>query len=230
MKLLFALLLLFRVLIISAQDHITSPDNSIQVSVTSGESLLISAQYKGTTILKPSEIGLHIRNVKPNWNIRKTSIRKIDENIFPPVAEKRKIIRDHYHELNIEFKSKISLQIRVYNDGFAYRFSSAIKDSIIVNKETALYSFPDETTFYGAAVKKRDDADIYHTSFEEPYLIKPLASVSSDLLFFSPVMIAHSNNIKTVITESDLEDYPGMFLKFNESKHLEGVNAPYPIA
>lgn len=230
MKLLLTVFLFFQVLITSGQESLSSPDNLIQVTVTGGQSLLLAAQYKGSIILKPSEISLHIRNVKPNWNIRKTSIRKIDENIFPPVAEKRKIVRDHYHELNVEFRSKISLQIRVYNDGFAYRFTSALKDSIIVEKEIARYFFPNETTFYGAAVIKRDDADIYHTSFEEPYLIKPLDSVSSDLLFFSPVLIAHANGMKTVITESDVEDYPGMFLKFNESKHLEGVNAPYPIA
>ena len=32
-----------------------------------------------------------------------------------------------------------------------------------------------------------------------------------------------------MITESDLEDYPGMFVKVNNQKILEGVNAPCPL-
>jgi len=190
---------------------------------------MISAQYRGTDILKPSEIGLSIRQVNANWNFGKTSIQEKDEKIFPPVPEKRKEIRDHYRQLNIQFKSKISLQIRVYNDGFAYRFASTRKDSITIEREIARYTLPDHTMFYGPPVNKRPDVDIFHTSFEEPYLITPTDSVSADLLFFSPVMVGYPNGVKAVLTESDLEDYPGTFFKFNNAELLEGVNAPYPL-
>src|SRR5688572_15867456 len=114
MRLLFTLFLLFQLSVGNAQTSVSSPDNSIQVSVRGGKTLLISAQYKGTVILKPSEIGLLIRQVNSNWTFGKISRQKKDENIFPPVAEKRKVIRDYYHQLNIEFKSKISLEVRVY--------------------------------------------------------------------------------------------------------------------
>ncbi len=42
-------------------------------------------------------------------------------------------------------------------------------------------------------------------------------------------MIGYDNGVKVVITESDLEDYPGMFLKASERNLLEGVNAGYPL-
>ena len=35
--------------------------------------------------------------------------------------------------------------------------------------------------------------------------------------------------MKAVIAESDLEDYPGMFLKFSENNLVEGVHAGYPL-
>mgnify|MGYP003575186252 CR=1 FL=1 len=228
MRFLYTLPLLFHLLIGNAQT-VSSPDKAILVSVTNGKTLLISAQYKGTVILKPSEIGLSIRQVNGNWFVRKSSLQKKDENIFPPITEKRKVIRDHYNQLNIDFKSKISLQVRVYNDGFAYRFTSQSKDSITVEKEIACYALPDKIIFYGAPVTKRTDVDIFHTSFEEPYLIKPMDSISPDMLFFSPVMVSYPNEMKAVITESDLEDYPGMFLKFTEDNFLDGVNARYPL-
>jgi alpha-glucosidase len=207
-----------------------SPDGQIKVSVEGGNHLLISAQYKSNVILKPSEIGLKIRQITSAFVISNTSIKEKDEVIYPPVPEKRRMIRDHFNELTIIFKSKIYLQIRAYDDGFAYRFGSTVKDSIIVEQEIAQYSIPNQTTFYGPPVNKRDDVDEFHTSFEEPYLIKPIDSVATDILFFSPVLVSYPNNIKVVITESDLEDYPGMFLRFSKTRTLDGVNAGYPKA
>lgn len=215
--------------ICAAQLQVTSPDGALKVTVSDGPQPRISAVFKATQILKPSDIGILIHGHTANWNVRKRSLRNINEKIEPPVPEKRKSIVNHYNELIIEFRSNVSLNVRAYNDGFAYRFTSSIKDSIRVDTEVARYSFPLETTFYGSPVTKRDDADIFHTSFEEPYLIKPMDSIATDLLFFSPVMIGFANNIKTVVTESDLEDYPGMFMKVNENKQVEGVNAPYPL-
>src|SRR5678816_1529000 len=92
MRLLVTLLLLFRLLLGNAQTSVSSPDSTIQVAVTGGKTLMISAQYRGTDILKPSEIGLSIRQVNANWNFGKTSIQEKDEKIFPPVPEKRKEI------------------------------------------------------------------------------------------------------------------------------------------
>jgi alpha-glucosidase len=205
-----------------------SPDGQIKVSVEGGNNLLISAQHKSNVILKPSEIGLKIRQISSTFVISNTSIKEKDEVIHPPVPEKRRTIPDHFNELTISFKSKIYLQIRAYNDGFAYRFGSTIKDSIIVEQEIAHYSIPSQTTFYGPPVNKRDDVDEFHTSFEEPYLIKPIDSIAADKLFFSPVLVSYPNNVKVVITESDLEDYPGMFLRFSNRRTLNGVNAGYP--
>lgn len=212
---------------VKAQKTITSPDKNIQVTITGGQTLSISAQYKGTPILEPSGIGMTIRGLAGNWTLGKTQLVTKDEKIFPPVTEKRKEIRDHYNQVTIDFKTKLSLQVRVYDDGFAYRFTSALRDSVIVEKETALYGIPAQTKFYGSAVNKREDVDEYHTSFEEPYLIQSTDSIPQDRLFFSPVLISYPSNVKMVITESDLEDYPGTFLRFNDKK-LTGVNAPYP--
>jgi alpha-glucosidase len=207
---------------------VSSPDKNINVSVSGGKSLTIAATYKGTVILNSSELGLNINNAPSNWIIRKATTQKKDDAIYPPIHEKRKTIRDYYSQLNVAFKSKLSLEVRVYNDGFAYRFTSAYDDSVIIEKEIARYAIPAKTIFYGPPVKKRDEVDIFHTSFEEPYLIKPTDSIPDDLFFFSPVMVSYPNGMKAVITESDLEDYPGMFLKF-DGHMLTGINAGYPL-
>lgn len=230
MKSLFTTVIVFLHLSISLAQHaISSPDTSITVTITAGRTLDFEAKHKGNEILKPSPLGLAIRGKTLNWTVRKSSVVRKDENIFPVVPEKRKVIRDYYNQLELQFKSNLSLQVRVYNDGFAYRFTSAYKDSITIERELSRYALPSNTKFYGSAVKKRDDVDIFHTSFEEPYLIRSTDSIPADLLFFSPVLISYSDQKKLVITESDVENYPGTFLKFTESRILEGTNAGYPL-
>ena len=136
----------------TAQHNVSSPDNNINVSVSGGKSLTLAVRFKGAVILNSSDIGLSMKDLNSNWTIRKTATEKRDEFIYPPVPEKRKSIRDYYQQLTLEFKSKLSLEVRVYNDGFAYRFKAALKDSITVEKEVARYSLPGNTIFYGPPV------------------------------------------------------------------------------
>lgn len=213
-----------------SQTIVTSPDKTLTVKVTAGKSLRISASYKEMEILDDSDIGLDVEGTKMDWRVIKSSLIEEDAMIVPVVREKRKSIRDHYRELTLLFRSPISLKVRVYDDGFAYRFVTSMRDSIKVKREIASYGIPGESVFYGSAVNKREGVDIFHTSFEEPYLIKPTDSISADMLFFSPVLVSYSGNIKMVITESDLEDYPGMFLGFPAANRLEGRFAAYPSA
>jgi alpha-glucosidase len=191
--------------------------------------LSLEAFYKGNDILHTSQIGISIRDKITDWTIRRSKTVQKDENIFPPVPEKRKVIRDHYNQLELQFKSNVSMQLRVYDDGFAYRFISNYKDSITIEKEQSRYALPRETKFYGSAVYKRQDVDIFHTSFEEPYLIRSTDSIPADFLFFSPVLVNYRTGMKVVITESDLESYPGTFMRFTDKRILEGVNAGFPL-
>ena len=46
---------------------------------------------------------------------------------------------------------------------------------------------------------------------------------------YSPVLVVPKDNPKMAITESDLRDYPGMFLKGTGSDALQGAFAPYPL-
>src|SRR6266542_3661628 len=48
-------------------------------------------------------------------------------------------------------------------------------------------------------------------------------------LMFSPALVSSADNIKIVVTESDLLDYPGIFLKGTQAFALEGEFASYPL-
>ena len=78
-------------------------------------------------------------------------------------------------------------------------------------------------------VQKREDADIFHTSFEEEYPLKRLDSIPDGAIGYSPILVIPETTPKIAITESDLEDYPGMFLGGTGSSKLKGVFSGYPL-
>jgi alpha-glucosidase len=230
----FAIVVIFFFLFAQAADkkEIFSPDKKIQVIVEAKDKLYYSIIYDNKPILLPSVINLVLENgnnLSGKISFKKITTRYNNSIIISPVPEKRKNIPDVYNELVIRFKQLISIVFRVYNDGVAYRFVSHIKDSIIVQNETAEFSFPDNHLLYFPEVVKRENADIYHTSFEEPYQLKPLDSLTEKNLCFSPILISPVDGPKIAITESDLEDYLGMFITGTGKNSLQGRFALYPL-
>ena len=90
------------------------------------------------------------------------------------IHEKRKVIPDIYYELILRFKNQTELQFRVYDDGVAYRFVSTLPGEITITQEEAAFNFSPGTLIFYPQVTKRSDADIFHTSFEEPYTSKEI--------------------------------------------------------
>ncbi len=211
---------------------VTSPSGKINVKVWMGKQLTYTISYDNKTILKPSGIDLLIENSRAlsvNNHIRSSAVKKISEQIISPVPEKRRIIPDIYNLLSIGFKQPFKVEFRVYDDGVAYRISTLFKDSLYIRNEVAEFSFPGKPSIYIPLVQKREDADIFHTSFEEEYPLRKMDSISAGTIGYSPVLVIPESNLRIGITESDLEDYPGMFLGGTGSSGLTGVFAGYPL-
>jgi len=197
-----------------------------------GAQLNYTISFDHKTILETSAIDLLMdknRALSVNNRIRSSSVKKINEQIIAPVPEKRKIIPDIYNLLSIRFRQPYQVEFRVYDDGVAYRISTFFKDSIYVKNEIAAFFFPGKPSAYWPQVEKRQDADIFHTSFESEYPLKKLDSIAAGNLAYSPILVVPQTAPKIAITESDLEDYPGMFLEGTGSSGLKGIFAGYPL-
>jgi alpha-glucosidase len=211
---------------------VCSPNGNICVKIWLQKNLAYSVYHKGNLIVAPSLIDMLFANGKNfsvNNSIKSVSLKKEVQQIISPVPEKRKIIPDIYNELSIQFKQPYKILFRVYDDGVAYRFITQFKDSITIQNEVAEFHFPGSPAAFFPGIHKRDDADIFHTSFEEQYPLRELDSIAADEMAYTPVLIVPASNPKIAITESDLEDYPGMFLNGSNSAVLKGVFAKYPL-
>ena len=211
---------------------VSSPSGKILVSVWMGKQLTYTVSFNSKTILEPSSIDLLLENnqsLSLNNRIRSSSEKTIREQIISPVPEKRRIIPDIYNLLSIGFRQPYKVEFRVYDDGVAYRISTLFKDSVYIKNEVAEFSFPGRPSLYLPMVQKKEDADIFHTSFEEEYPLRRMDALQEGMIGYTPVLVAPESDPKIGITESDLEDYPGMFLGGTGTSKLIGVFAGYPL-
>ncbi len=235
MKNLFICFLAFITVQLSAQTkrQLKSPDGKVRITVeVPRHSLQYSLYFNNRPILLSSLIDLELadgRSLSKDLAIRKINLQHVKDSILNPVPAKRKVIMKEYNEMTISFRQAFSVIFRAYNDGMAYRIETYFKDSVTVQQESARFNFAENFNTYYPQVQKRSDMDIFHTSFEEPYQVKSMDSLDASVLCFSPVLVSCENGIKAVVTESDLEDYPGMFLRGTGGQSMEGSFAPYPL-
>jgi alpha-glucosidase len=211
---------------------VSSPSGKISVKVWMAKQLTYSVSCNGKTIIDPSLIDLVLsdnRALSEKNAIKSSSIKKIKEQIISPVPEKRRVIPDVYNLLAITFRQPFKVEFRAYDDGVAYRILTTFKDTVYIKNEVAEFSFPGKPSLYFPRVQKKEDADIFHTSYEEEYPLRKMDALSEGMIGYNPILVAPETAPKIGITESDLEDYPGMFLSGTGTFRLKGVFAGYPL-
>ncbi|MEJ0103925.1 MAG: glycoside hydrolase family 97 protein [Bacteroidota bacterium] len=212
--------------------QVCSPSGKICVKVWMGNGVNYTILHNGKIIMGPSVIDLLPGN-KPALSFNKTfkssSVKKVSEEIISPVPEKRKIIPDVYNLLILTFRQPYKLEFRVYDDGIAYRISTLFKDSLIIKNEVAEFRFPGNPSAYFPEIPYRPNEDMFQTSFEDLYRFKKIDSFPATSISYSPLLIVPESNPKIAITESDLEEYPGMFFTGTGSAVLKAVFAKYPL-
>lgn len=235
MKILFALLFAFAAappVFADGFKDLVSPDGTIRVKINYNKKLSYEVFYQNRQLVFPSTIDLILadgRLLSSSGGIKKISFAKNNSVIVSPVPEKRKNIPDVYNEMQIRFRSSFAVIFRAYNDGVAFRIATAFKDSLTITNEIAEFAFaPSASAYYSQVAGGRED--IFHTSFEEEYHHKRLDSIDGTMLLFNPLVVATPGGPKVGITESDVDDYPGMFLSSPAPNILQGKFAPFPKA
>ncbi len=227
-------LLLLPVFLFGKTFDLTSPNGKVKVKIVVENNISYSIMLGNTQVLAPSPISLTLDSGQLGLvpNVKSTASKEVRDTIFPYVPIKRSRIPDCYNELSITFKGDYSLIFRAYDDGVAYRWSTHFpKEKIMVKAEQAAFVFADNATVWQPEIQKRQDADIFHTSFEEPYKTLKISEISPSAMAYNPVLVECANGVKAVLLESDLDDYPGMFIaKGEQGNSLKGVYAACPSA
>lgn len=210
-----------------------SPDGKLTVAVDVDETVSYSLEHDGTLLLDGSEISMTLSDGVTYGNGSRflgKQLRSVDETI-QAVNYRKKTVEDRYNELTLRFKG-FNLVFRAYDDGMAYRFVSLSRTPFNVVSEKASFSFPEDWKAYVPYVRDYSSDDFsrqFMNSFENTYSHISLSEWNRDRLAFLPLVVEAADGKKLCITESDLLDYPGMYLYNGDGdSSLEGVFAPYP--
>ena len=240
------------------KEQLFSPDGKLIVKIdgTSGQLQysVFTADQPNEPFLSPSNIGLELGDgtvFGHNPKVMKTEKRTVNQKVASPFYRKEKIT-DHYNELIISFKGNYQVVFRAYNSGIAYRFVTKRKDALAINHEIVEFNFTEGSTMGECKgtealipyVNRKpavngDFSEQFCTSFENTYVDTFLRDMADDRLAFLPMLVKQTyqsfdkyfNGLKfrmAVITEADLHDYPGMYLKHTQANSMIGYFAPLP--
>ena len=223
--------LLLALLLVSIAYHsfakeykISSPDNKISVTVNVGTDIKWSATREGKEIINNSKIAMILADGKilgENAKVRKASVSQLNDIIRPVVANKRSEIPDNCYILTISFVSGFSIEFRAFNDGVAYRFKTSMKDEITVKNEISELVFPAGShSWYPLETS-------FMSHNERTFIYSSLDTLVKKHLASLPTLF-QVNGVDVLVTESDIEDYPGMWLIGGGSGKMSGTWSKYP--
>ena len=203
---------------------VKSPDNNIHFTLKVSDKMMISAIYKGQIILEYSEIAMNLSSeiLGDNSKITRTEKHSISEILKPVIKVKSSEILNNNNETTLYFTNNYFISLKVFNEGFAYRFGTSINGEITVLSETGNYKFPENHMLWWGKEKK------FQSHNQVFFDYKSLRQTSKTDLASLPLIVNPSNGPKIIITETDLIDYPGMWLRGNNDHSLFRVSAKYP--
>lgn len=200
---------------------IQSPDNRLSVTVSTGTNTTYQVDFDGKRILDPSPISMTFDNgasIGRNMKVKDVIKDSSDKIIKPVIRQKSASIRDNYNSMKL-LSDGYNIEFRVYDDGLAYRFHTDFPDSLKVLSEEATFCFPAD--FDALFPEERT-----MLSAQQP-VFKPmkLSEIATDKFCSTPILLKADDKVRVFISESDLESYPGMFLRKQGKHELAGKYA-----
>ena len=123
----------------SQAEEITSPNGKMKLTFDlSNGTPVYQLQLEDKTIIKPSKLGLELKDAKPllsGFTLADSQTTTFDET-WKPVWGEQSEIRNHYNELAVTLSQsatnrKMIIRFRVFNDGLGFRYEFPEQDNLI---------------------------------------------------------------------------------------------------
>ncbi len=189
-----------------------SPDGNTEIKITTQPNMKYSVSYHGKEVINPSSIAMVFDNGVKAGVAPKFSRAEESENaeyIDPVFNEGDTRIEDLFNQLSFYNKAGYMIIFRAYNDGIAYRFITYFDQPVNVCSETDEFNFSSNYKIY---FPKEDQM---YSSIGQPYRVIPSSSFKKANTI--PALINTEDNLKLMISEADLDNYPAMLLQHNDS-------------
>lgn len=227
MKNLFLLIAIIAInLSLTAQNYeVKSPDNKLIATITLNETISFVVNYNDKMVAEAKDISLEISNrqiLGISSKLKNKIHASVKNRIEAPLSTKSSVINDEYNLLTLQFKDNYALEFRVFNHGAAYRFITSINKDVIVKKENVSLNFDASSAVYFP----EEESIVSHN--ERLYKYSNIGDII-DNKFCSLPLLVQSNGTNVLFTESDLEDYPGLYMEKEGSNSFGTLHPKYVL-
>jgi len=204
-----------------AEKNVTviSPDKNIVFRLENGQNgLVYRVTYKGNVLIGNSHLSISFKQggeFGRNVTVGKPSFKKIEED-YDLIIGRSNHVNSVSNEVIVpvtqigDVKRVVNVEIRVFNDGAAFRYvipgNSGGWQKAEVTDESDQFNFTGDPT---ALTLFRES---YTTSHEGLYDRLPVSKIKPDTLMDMPALFEYPKGIYMAITEANLLDYAGMYL------------------
>jgi alpha-glucosidase len=209
-----------------ASYELRSPDNRIEVRIRTAKDLRYDVLLKGRALLQDCTLSLNVdhKTLGLEPKVVKSKDRNYNQVIEPPIRQKFAKIRDSYKELRLEMEGGYAVAFRAYNEGVAYRLETSLsQEQVKVYGEEVNLNFPSNFVVY----YPQEDSLFSHN--ERKYTPQRLTEIAPAFIATLPAVVDVGEGAKVAIAESDVEEYPGMWLRGTSGNGLSATFPPYPL-
>ena len=204
---------------------VTSPNGNIIIKVSDeSDSLKLSAVYDNEPLITSSPLGLKVDGTDLTSGV---VVEKVSENEFDEtwntVNGKQRTVRNHYKELKLKVQKKddpekfYEIILRVYNDGFAYRYNfpeKAVKENVLVEKELTTLNFADDFTYWAYNIENNNIGPVLRSATKRETELIPMVMKFNDHRFMA-------------IHEAEIVSFAPFTLNTAEQGAVLGFNVDY---
>ena len=200
---------------------ITSPNGKLVVNIeTERGKFGWTVQKDGKQVYAISDVSLTVGNNTLGGSAAPKGVKQkhVTQTIKPVVPLKFSTIVDDFNEATINF-GNYSVVLRVMNNAVAYRFETRLKGEVEVKDEKFTLVPAD------GFIAHVQNCGSFNTSYEEAYKHRTIADWQQEgNLATIPALLSANDDTQLLIGESDVDDYPHLFLKPNS----KGISTAFP--
>ena len=217
-------------------ESIASPNGQLQLnfSVNSQGEPVYELFYKGKAVIKPSKLGLELKNdpgLMNGFTLADTQTSTFDET-WEPVWGEVKQIRNYYNEMAVTLDQKaqdrnIIIRFRLFDDGLGFRYEFPLQKNLnyfVIKEERTQFAMTgDHKAFWIPGDYDTQEYDFTESKLSEIRgLMKSAITGNASQTQFSPTGVQTSLQMKTAdglyinLHEAALVDYSCMHLNLDD--------------
>ena len=201
---------------------VTSPDRKMEMTINPDGKIGYELTRNGEKVLSQDALALTLSDRVLGYDAKAKSVKhsSVRDVIKPAVPLRCSEVKNHYNGVVIDYGT-YSVEFRVFDNGVAYRFATRLKGEIEVMNESFDLDLAKPMTVH------MQQPYGFRTSNEEPYTHKNITSwYENEAMCSLPALFSDdATDLQIFVCETDLLDYPGMFLR---GKGTTGVQSVFP--